>query len=84
MKRKLKIVQIVGLFIMGLIVLRAELLHIIQVNDLHFIKLYNAAFFISLILIFIYPLYLLVKKYSLNPIHWIRDIKSLIDSYVNK
>lgn len=84
MKRKLKVVQIIGLIIMGLIVMRAELLHIIQVNDLHFIEVYNVAFFMSLILIFIYPVYIGYKKHLLNPLNWIRNIKNILKSYINK
>lgn len=84
MKRKLKIVQMVGLFLMAIVVIRAELLHIIQVNDIHFIGVYTAIFIISIVMLLTYPVYLLIKKHTLNPLNWIRSVRQLIESYVNK
>ena len=84
MKRKLKIVQMVGLFLMAIVVIRAELLHIIQVNDIHFIEVYTTIFIISIVMLLLYPIYLLIKKHTLNPLNWIRSVRQLIESYVNK
>lgn len=84
MKRKLKIVQMVGLFLMAIVVIRAELLHIIQVNDIHFIEVYTTIFIISIVMLLLYPIYLLIKKHTLNPLNWIRNVRQLIESYVNK
>lgn len=84
MKQKLKIVQMVGLFLMAIVVIRAELLHIIQVNDIHFIEVYTTIFIISIVMLLLYPIYLLIKKHTLNPLNWIRSVIQLIEFYVNK
>lgn len=81
MKKKIKILQLIGISIMAVIFVRAGLLDILQVSDFHYLCMWNTLFVISIILICLYPIYTFIVylKNTDNEVIW----KSIVDYFKN-